>query len=730
MRSTFKLTLIFLFSLAIWTDIHAQNEYIDSLKTELKNHQKKDSTLALLYYKLAFSHFQSDQETTLTYLIKAEKLSDSLAYAGGKARTLYLRGILESIKSNYPESLEYFERSMKHYEQINDQDGIASILTAFGITHMSLSQYDQAINAYKKAAEIYQKTGNERELITTLINSANVYSETGRYKEAIANFEEALYRSKASQDHSGVASVHANMGVIHQTQGNYPLALENFNKGLEYQRETKDSLGMAFMLFNLGDTYELLKKNDKAIEYFQQSMAFAQQMEIKNLIALNNSSLGNIYVRKNEFEKALIYYRIAQKTNQETGNIKQMAMNLVYLGEVYLSLNNPIQARENFLKAKEIAEETSLKSIMATSLSGLAETFLKENDYQKALTYSEKAKVIADELGLLEAQRTSSEQLSEIFENTGQYQKALEYHKQFKAFNDSLFNKENIEKITQLEYEYKYKQALDSANIRELKLTKTVLDTSQDLAKTRQNYLWAVIGILLVSLGLGIVIFYQKLKNEKTKTATIIVEQKLLRSQMTPHFIFNSLSVLQGMILNKEEQKSISYLSKFSRLLRIILENSRDKMVLLSNEIIAVENYLALHNLEDHQFQYSITVDEQIDQSSIGIPPMLIQPFVENAIEHAFTELHEERKIEIHLGFMNEKLICTIADNGIGIDSQKKPNENGKKSLATTITRERLKILSKDFNMKGQVSIEDRSKYQEEGTIVTLTIPYKQNQEA
>lgn len=728
MHSTLKLTLSFLISFLIWTDVHAQNEYIDSLKAELENHQEKDSTLVLLYNELAFSSFQSDLETTISYLKKAEELSESLAYTRGKARTLYLRGILESIKSNYPESLAYFERSLKLYEDIRDKDGVASIYIAFGITHMSLSQYDQAINAYKKASEIYQKTGNDRELITTLINTANVYSETGRFVEAIANFEEALKRSKAIQDESGVAFVHANLGVIYQTQGNYPLALESFSKSLEYQKENKDSLNMAHMLFNLGDTYDLLGKNEKALAYFQQSMAIAQKLESKSLTALNNSSLGNIYVRKKEFEKALIYYRIALEANDGIGNIKQTAMCLVYIGEVYLALNNPKLARQNFIKAKEMAEESNLKNIEANSLLGLASTHLKENDYSIAETFSRKAQVIADELDLLEAQRTASFQLSEIYEKTGQFQKALVNHKKYKAFNDSLFNRENIEKITQLEYEYKYKQALDSANFRELKLTKTVLDTSQNLVKTRQNYLLAVIGILLVSLVLGIIIFYQKLKNEKTKTTTILLEQKLLRSQMTPHFIFNSLSVLQGMILNKEERKSITYLSKFSRLLRIILENSRDKMVLLSNEIIAVENYLALHNLEDQEFQYSITLDEHIDQSSIGIPPMLIQPFVENAIEHAFTELHELRKIDIHLAFNKEHLICTIVDNGIGINAKKQPNENGKKSLATIITRERLKILSKDFNRKGKVRIEDRSNYQEEGTIVTLTIPYKQIQ--
>jgi len=719
-----------LFSHLIWTGGLAQTPTIDSLKNELELHQQRDTTQALNFYRLAFEYFRWDQNLALTYLQKAEELSDSLNYTAGKARVFYLKGILESIQSNFPESLKYFEQSLDLYESIQDQNGIASILTAFGITHSSLSEYDQALFYYRKAADIYQITGNERELITTLINSANVYSETGRYEEAISNFEEALFRSEATHDEEGVASVRSNMGVIYQAQGNYPMALESFNKSLDYKRKTNDSLSMTVMLYNIGDTYHLLKKTDKALESFREALNLAQKNDYSSILTAINSSVGKVYAQRKEYEKALIFYKISMESSQELGNIKQTAISLVYIGEVYLALQRPAIARENFYQAIQIAKETGLPSIQANGLLGLAESYLDEKNYGKALPYTEQANLIGKDLELLEVQKNAAHQLSEIFENTEQYQKALAYYQTYKSLNDSLFNKENIERITQLEYEYKYKQALDSANIRELKLTRTVFDTSQDLAKTRQNYLWAIIGILLISIAMGTMIFIEKLKNEKSKTKNAIVEQKLLRSQMTPHFIFNSLSVLQGMILNKEEGKSVSYLSKFSKLLRIILENSRDKLVLLSKEITAMENYLSLHNLEDNQFDYSIDVAPSIDTKSLLIPPMLIQPFVENAIEHAFLGQCGENKIEISLRLDQQQLICTISDNGIGIATQAGSPSSTKKSLATTITSERLKILSKDLKMKGEIRIADRSKFNEKGTLVTLTIPYKHNHES
>ena len=288
----------------------------------------------------------------------------------------------------------------------------------------------------------------------------------------------------------------------------------------------------------------------------------------------------------------------------------------------------------------------------------------------------------------------------------------------------NLLNEENIKKIAAVEYEYKYKKELDNAAERETKLTETVETTSKDLEKSQRNLLLGIITFLAVAIVLGSIIFYLKLRNSKAKTQNIITEQKLLRTQMTPHFIFNSLSVLQGMILNKEESKSVSYLSKFSKLLRITLENSRDKTVLLSKELEAVDNYLSLQNIENEAIDFKLNVDNSIDINTIKVPPMLIQPFVENAIEHAFKNQKENNLIEIKVNLVDSKLTCVILDNGMGIDSSERNSNQNKKSLATKITSERLQYLSKDFKMDGSITIEDRSKFNEKGTQVTIEIPF------
>ncbi len=714
------LSVFFIFIVSI----QAQNK-IDSLKIELENHTLNDTNRVNLLYDLAYVNFRKDLDSTKFYLTKAEKLSDSLNYIKGKARVLFAKGRLENMKANYTKSLTFFKQSLTYFEAIEDKKRIADVYVAFGITNSDLSQYDEATENFKKATEIYKDLGNKREIITCLINLANVYSETGNYNEAITNFKEALILSEVINDQDGISQVHSNLGVIYSRQGNYPLAIKSYTKSLTHEEKMENKLGIAKMLYNLADTYTSIKKYGKALEYHKKSLELLANTEYKVLITANYSSIGNIYLKKKDYTKALEYFNRSLKISQEIDNFKQIATTFIKIGNIYLQENKPLIALENYTKAKNISKETNNKRILSASLLGISETFLQDKQYKKALSNALEGQQLAKELGLLESQKTASDILSEVYQYTGEYRKALESHQELKKLNDSLFNKENIEKITQIEYEYKYKQALDSASIRELKLTKTVLNTSQNLKKSQRNLLLGIVTFLITTLVLGIVILSLKLRNEKSKTQNVIIEQKLLRSQMTPHFIFNSLSVLQGMILNKEQKKSVSYLSKFSKLLRTILENSRDRTVLLSQELIAVENYLALQNLENELYTYTISVEDGVETSLFKIPPMLIQPFVENAIEHAFVNLTGNRTINIELSYSNQELICVIKDNGVGINYLKEGKNQDKKSLSTTITSERLEILSKDFKMRGSVTIEDRKKYNEQGTIVTLTIPYR-----
>jgi len=707
--------ILLLFSFLLFAgNIQCQNTAIDSLENELLRHVLKDTTRVNLLNALAFSYFSKDMDKTLEYLEEADAIAEVIHFKKGKGRSIYIRGITESIQVNYDQALRYYNEALKLYENIDFKKGIANCYNAMGIAYKNKGEQRKSISYLKKAIRIEKEIGGKN-LSASLMNLGNTYHELGSYGEALSYLKKALSIAKADENEQRVAYSLNNLGIVYMDQGNYPLALEHYKKALYINEKLGDSLSIAHGLFNMGSIYKTQKYYDKAMKSYEKSLEIYERINSKNGISSTLNGIGTIHEKNGDYKSALDHYIDALSINKQIGAKNDIPYILNNIGEVYLALKDYRTANQYFTEAKKNSIEIESKRALCGAYLGLSRTYLNQKVYNSAMSNVLKAKKISKKYGFLDYQKETSEILSKIYKATGNYKNALESHQQFKILNDSLFNKENVEKITQLEYEYKYKQALDSASIRELKLTKTVTKTSQSLEKSQRNLLLGVILFLITTLILVAIIFFLKLRNEKSKTQNIVIEQKLLRSQMTPHFIFNSLSVLQGMVLNKENKKAVNYLSKFSKLLRITLENSRDKTVFLSQELTAIENYLALQNLENESYQYTILVDDAIDSSLFKIPPMLIQPFVENAIEHAFGNQKENKTIDVHLNYLNKELVCTIIDNGTGIDSQKEHK----------ITSERLEILSKDFNMKGSATIEDRQKYNEQGTIVTLVIPHK-----
>ncbi|WP_263649831.1 tetratricopeptide repeat protein [Rasiella rasia] len=713
------------FFLFLSTVVYSQNTAVDSLKNVLLLHKEKDTVRVNTLNELAFLQLKLGKTKTAAYLQESFKIADSIHYKKGKARVLYLQGISQAFQSNFDKGQSSLNEALLIYKEIGFTEGISECYKRLGLLAHNMGNQELAITYHNNAIRMYYEIGNKVGVAVGYNNLGRAYNALGDYINAIQNYSKSLEISEQLGDEKRMANCYNNIGTIYSDQSNYPRALEYYNKSLTIDEKLNDTIGISNTLNNMGIIYKNIQNYDKAIEIYERALKFQNNnLEKRNSAEILNN-LGLAYKNKGEYKQAHNYLKEALGFSEQIKNKLYIATILNNIGDVHLMLKENQIALNYFERAKKIHLEVDNQRGLCNSYLGIAKAYTNQKKYSSALMNALESNKIAADLQLLDYQRDGQKLLSEIYDNLGNYENALTAHQQFKVISDSIFNKQNIEKITQLEYDYKYKQALDSANLRELKLTKTVKSTSADLEKSQRNLLLGVIAFLLMSLVFLGIVFFLKLRNEKIKTQNIVIEQKLLRSQMTPHFIFNSLSVLQGMILNKEDKKSVTYLSKFSKLLRITLENSRDKIVPLQQELQAVTNYLELQNLEEIQlYKYSITVDNSIDKSLVQIPPMLIQPFVENAIEHAFVNKKENREIVIQISHKDDRLLCTIADNGIGIQKKTSHTNKEKKSLATVITKERLKFLSKDFKRAGAITIEDRQKYNQQGTIVTLEIPY------
>lgn len=201
---------------------------------------------------------------------------------------------------------------------------------------------------------------------------------------------------------------------------------------------------------------------------------------------------------------------------------------------------------------------------------------------------------------------------------------------------------------------------------------------------------------------------------------------KSLRSQMNPHFIFNSMNSIQYFINRNEKLEANRYLSKFASLMRKMLNNSREEMVVLAEDIKALKLYLELEKMRfEDKFEYEIQYDETI-ADEILIPPMIVQPFVENAIIHGFSKIDYPGMLKINFKVEDNKFVCIVDDNGRGVNRSKSTTSKTlHNSASTSITTERIETLTKLYNRKGTLEIKDKSNLGNghKGTIVEISFP-------
>lgn len=252
---------------------------------------------------------------------------------------------------------------------------------------------------------------------------------------------------------------------------------------------------------------------------------------------------------------------------------------------------------------------------------------------------------------------------------------------------------------------------------------------------------WFITIILLVASGIVLTVFRWRVNVIRSKAdeaqkklqlekEVVELEQKALRLQMNPHFIFNALNSIQSQIGTGNEEAARYYLAKFSRLMRQILDNSRNASITLEEEVNTLENYLLIEKFcNGDRFDYKITVDDTIEKDYVKIPPMLLQPFIENAIKHGLKYIDGKKGfIEVNFSEADNILECSVTDNGIGRTKAEELNKNSKetyhKSTALIVTQERLDLLKEDSEIK---SLEIIDLYDEQsnatGTKVIIRIP-------
>lgn len=642
---------------------------------------QKRSALFLVFYLVLFAGFPQAQK-------RAED-TDENTYQ------VYLDSAKFHKKTNIAKSIDFIAQAISSLGKNPDKKELGLALTNLGEVYQYHRQYDLAISNFKDAQEA-NKT------FATALLLGNAYIQTRDYSNAAAELH----------------------------------PLEEVRGVVPYQKiELYESLG---------DVYRGLGESQKAIAYYQEGLKVANKNQVSPKIPDLNSKIADAYAQDNRMEEAESYYGSSLELSSQQAP-QRAIQEKEKVADFYNKTNqydDEIKLRKKSLNeiqslpragAKSARSPIKPDSITAQSINyKIANAYVAQDKYDEAIPYLEKSIKEADSENDLVVQKDATRKLSEVYRDKGNFSKAFETYQKYVAIVDTLYlrKEQEISRASELSREIATGQSRIAGLEKERELSQSKYNlalTEQQLAlESNKRQKWIiyslVFGILLTALAAYF--FYRS--NKQQQLANNLLALKSLRSQMNPHFIFNALNSVNNYIAKNDERSANRYLSEFSTLMRAVLENSEEDFISLSRELELIELYVKLeHSRFTEKFDYTINIDKQIDAEAFQIPPMLLQPYIENAIWHGLRYKEEKGALSIEIIQKETDLIeIRITDNGIGRKKSKElktKNQKTQNSRGMQNIKKRVAILNTMYKDQVSVSVKDLNE-DASGTQVILTL--------
>lgn len=566
-------------------------------------------------------------------------------------------------------------------------EGASYALNALGAIKRNISNYDASIKLHQEAKAYAEKSKSNEFKIISLNMIGVAYRRMDVVKPALDYHTEALKIAYSVINPSetityNIAVSQNSIGNIYLALKQYDLAIIQFNKSLEIEKEADNKLGLAINYHNIGYAEEAKGNLSTALSNYETSLGFNNDIdsEIGRVICYN--SIGGIYLKQEKYEEAEPIIKEALEKALDLDDQFYITSSYLNLGQLELELNQLHSAEKNLKKALNIAHSYSLKSSIVESSKLLSIINQRNKKFKAALEYYQEAVEI---------------------ENTILTEKNLQY------VNDITIEYENENKNNQIKV-----LALENETVR--------------LRLERNKNILLYTSLLLAVLGTALFIM-NRTKALKRDKHILTLEQDMLRSQMNPHFIFNSLNSIKLYIINNDKTNAVYYLNKFSKLIRKILMASKEKETSLNDELETMKLYMNIENIRfSNEIDFNVNVDPSINTEVTKIPSMVLQPFLENSLWHGLSSKAENKKIDLNVSKkLSNYITVEIIDNGIGRIASRKINDQKKlkrNSVGIDITKARLANFSESFTNSYSLEIEDL--YENEkpsGTKITLQIP-------
>lgn len=599
--------------------------------------------------------------------------------------------------------------------KINYGPGLARSIMNLGVSEIFRKHFLGAETYLKQALAMSEINHSDHDLAWCNLWLCQTFYSENRYAESFLYNRTSLPLLEKLSDWEGLGKAWAWMAFGYGAIGNYDSSLFYSTKSLRIREKMDDHTCIAASLTNIGHLYRMAGDKDDALDYYRQGLEYANAHFI-NLKSANwnylDEPLAIIFRLRNNYDSSLYYLKIALQ--YDPGN----KMTRISLGETFLLEKHYDSALNIFLAPIDDFRRGNDKWDLMRVLLDAAKTYAAKQKNNTALRYARESLAISREANFRPYIIENYLLLSKLFEQLSKKDSAYLFLEKYTSLKDSVSNDQFMFRLSDYKMKTNFKKTQDLVE-------RLNQENSIKEAKLKQASIlkWSLTIGLFIAILSGIFIYRnlnlkrknEHLENEKSQSELKLkaseLEMQALRAQMNPHFIFNCLSSINRFILKSETEAASDYLTKFSRLIRIVLTNSKSKLISLEDELEMLRLYLDMERLRfKNTFNYNISFTNSIDIDNIYIPPLILQPFAENAIWHGLMNRESGGMLGINLYAEDNFLICCIIDNGIGRKAAgelKTWSVEKQKSMGLRITQERLALVNENEPDKTFFEFED-----------------------
>ncbi len=580
------------------------------------------------------------------------------------------------------------------------------------IIEMLPGKPQQADSLSRIMLQLFRGTGDSLEALSYYdLGEAAYYS--GQYDTAGIYYQKSISLFDSLRNYPRLINLYNNLGLTYYFGTQYKEALESFTHSAELAQKYGTELQFAESLHNTALVHQRAGNAESARTYFENSLMILEHGEHRYAEAALCNDFANFLKEQKDFSRSAQLFKRALKIFKDSDHQNEEYSVVLNLGSLYLAKNDYQKADFYFSEAKNYFENIQDKQALLSVYSLLGDLYFKKDEGVRSLQYYNRVEAMARDMNLIYIRHKNLYSLYLALKSVGRYPEALETMEVYNHLKDSLAAQSH------------FYAASMAGNVQEKQLMENELNLYR--ARVRERSLIILLLILLVLLLAALSFIYvrhQRLIKEREKN---VLKHRLLLNQMNPHFVFNALNALQGLLLDDKKDKVFDYIQDNALLMRQMLEASSNELITLKKEMDFLRNFL---KVQCQRFAVTIACDILTEHSPeeddlLLIPPMLTQPIIENVFGHARLQDQTSPSLRVSYKKLKDSLQVTVEDNGVGFKAAKAENQvKSHRPFGMKIVEERLLLLQKLYKGgRSNLEITDLSSEGSHGTRVRFWLP-------